>query len=91
MTAEEATNPLMIMQRVGHLTQLATTWPTRWIVRRQSTAAGAFPSKKGVDDCRSAANTSLDCYRPEGAVLLTRTALNARIPIINLNLPVGHI
>lgn len=90
MTAEETTYPLMIMKRVGHLTQLATTWPTRWIVRRQGTAASTFATKKGIDDSRSTTNTGLDGNCPEGTVPLTRTALDTRIPIADLYLSVGH-
>ena len=78
------------MKRVGHLTQLATIWPTRWIVRRQGTAASTFASKKGIDDCRSTTNTGLDGNCPEGTVPLTRPALDTSIPIADLYLSVGH-
>jgi hypothetical protein len=70
--------------------QLATAWPTRWIVRRQGTAAGAFASQERVDDCRSTTNTGLDGNCPEGTVPLTRTALDTSIPIADLYLSVGH-
>ena len=79
-----------MQRRVGYVTQLATAWPTRWIVRRQGTATGALSPKERVDDCRSTTNTGLDGNCPEGTVPLTRPALDTRIPIRNLYLSVGH-
>lgn len=79
-----------MQRRVGYVTQLATAWPTRWIVRRQGTATGALSPKERVDDCRSTTNTGLDGYCPEGTVPLTCAALDTRIPIRNLYLSVGH-
>jgi len=71
--------------------QLAAAWSTRWTVCRKGAAAGAFAAKKGVNDCRRATNTGLDGYCPKGTVPLTCPALDTRIPIKDLYLPVGHI